>query len=51
LKLVEWPQKAAGALPSADLVIELHVLDDESRQVKLHAQTATGLALLRGSAP
>lgn len=51
LKLVEWPEKAAGALPSADLVIELQVLDDESRQVSLLAQTATGLALLRGSAP
>ncbi len=51
LKLVEWPEKAAGSLPSADLVIEIEVLDDESRQVRLHAQTATGLALLRGSAP
>ena len=51
LKLVEWPEKAAGSLPSADLVIEIEVLDDESRQVHLHAQTTTGIALLRGSAP
>jgi tRNA threonylcarbamoyladenosine biosynthesis protein TsaE len=51
LKLVEWPENAAGALPSADLVIEIETLDDESRQVNLRAQTATGLALLRGSAP
>ena len=51
LKLVEWPEKAAGSLPSADLVIEIEVLDDESRQVRLHAQTATGLALLEGCAP
>ena len=51
LKLVEWPEKAAGSLPSADLVIEIEVLDDESRQIHLHAQTATGLALLEGCAP
>jgi len=51
LKLVEWPEKAVGSLPPADLVIEIEALDDESRQVHLHAQTTTGLALLRGSAP
>jgi tRNA threonylcarbamoyladenosine biosynthesis protein TsaE len=51
LKLVEWPEKAAGSLPLADLVIEIETLADESRQVNLRAQTATGLALLRGSAP
>ncbi len=51
LKLVEWPEKAAGALPSADLVIEIEALDDESREVHLHAQTKTGIALLRSSAP
>ena len=51
LKLVEWPEKAAGALPMADLVIEIEALDDESRQVSLRAQTPTGLALMRGSAP
>jgi len=51
LKLVEWPEKAAGSLPRADLVIEIQVLDDESRQVRLHAQTTTGVALLEGCAP
>ncbi|MEI7537176.1 MAG: tRNA (adenosine(37)-N6)-threonylcarbamoyltransferase complex ATPase subunit type 1 TsaE [Comamonadaceae bacterium] len=51
LKLVEWPEKATGALPRADLVIEIEVLEDESRQVCLRAQTPTGLALLQGSAP
>ncbi len=51
LKLVEWPEKAAGSLPDPDLVIEIQVLDDESRQVRLHAQTTTGVALLEGCAP
>jgi tRNA threonylcarbamoyladenosine biosynthesis protein TsaE len=47
LKLAEWPEKAAGFIPRADLVIHLEVLEDESRQVTLTGQTPTGLALLR----
>lgn len=50
LKLAEWPQKAAGYLPRADLVIELEVLADESRQVTLRAQTGLGQTLLAGVA-
>ena len=46
LKLAEWPAKAAGCLPRADLVIHLEACDDEARQVTLSAQTPTGLALL-----
>ncbi|MDD5333973.1 MAG: tRNA (adenosine(37)-N6)-threonylcarbamoyltransferase complex ATPase subunit type 1 TsaE [Rhodoferax sp.] len=46
LKLAEWPEKAAGFIPGADLVIHLEVLQDESRQVTLTAQTDIGLALL-----
>ena len=46
LKLAEWPEKAAGFIPRADLVIHLHVLEDESRQIHLTAQTPTGQALL-----
>lgn len=48
LKLAEWPEKAAGLLPVADLAITLQVRPDESRQVTLKAQTAAGAALLRG---
>lgn len=48
LKLAEWPEKAKGHLPRADLVIELEVLADESRQVTLLAYTETGQALLAG---
>jgi tRNA threonylcarbamoyladenosine biosynthesis protein TsaE len=47
LKLAEWPEKAAGLLPQADLVIGLEVRPDESRRVTLTAQTAIGLALLQ----
>jgi tRNA threonylcarbamoyladenosine biosynthesis protein TsaE len=46
LKLAEWPEKAAGFIPRADLVIHLNMLEDESRQVNLTAQTPTGQALL-----
>lgn len=48
LKLAEWPQKAVGYLPQADLVIELEVLADESRQVSLIAHTELGQTLLAG---
>jgi tRNA threonylcarbamoyladenosine biosynthesis protein TsaE len=48
LKLAEWPQNAAGLLPRSDLVIELEVQSDESRDITLTAQTATGEVLLKG---
>jgi len=48
LKLAEWPEKAAGLLPVADLALTLRVLDDESRHLTLAAQTPAGAALLRG---
>jgi tRNA threonylcarbamoyladenosine biosynthesis protein TsaE len=46
LKLAEWPEKAAGFIPRADLVIQLEALDDDAREVRVTAQTATGRALL-----
>jgi tRNA threonylcarbamoyladenosine biosynthesis protein TsaE len=42
LKLMEWPDKVAGQLPPADLVIELHALDEDQRQVRMSAQTPAG---------
>ena len=51
LKLAEWPEKAAGFIPLADLVIHLNVLEDESRQVTLTAPTVIGQALLRAVSP
>lgn len=50
LKLAEWPEKAAGVLPPADLSITLEVQDDESRRVRLDGGTATGRALLEAVA-
>jgi tRNA threonylcarbamoyladenosine biosynthesis protein TsaE len=47
LKLAEWPDKAAGCLPPADLVVQLSVMDEQARQVTLSAQTALGVDLLR----
>ncbi len=51
LKLAEWPDKAAGFIPPADLVIQLEVLQDESRQVRLRAQTHSGRDLLQAVGP
>lgn len=48
LKLAEWPEKVAGLLPRADLVIRLEAQDDESRLITITTQTATGDALLQG---
>ena len=46
LKLAEWPDKATGFIPKADLIIELEAMDDDVREVVLTAQTPTGQALL-----
>ena len=46
LKLAEWPEKAAGALPAADLRITISPGDDEQRAVRLDAGSARGLELL-----
>ena len=42
----EWPDKAAGLLPVADLVIEIEPLDGDRRAVDLAAHTALGRGLL-----
>ena len=48
LKLAEWPEKAAGVLPPADLRLDIEPgLDDDARRVTVRARTATGVALLR----
>lgn len=51
LKLSEWSQNAAGYLPRADLVVELEVLADESRQVTLTAHSGLGQNLILGVDP
>ena len=47
LKLAEWPEKAAGLLPPADLVVRIEADPDETRHVTLLAQTPVGMELLQ----
>ncbi len=47
LKLAEWPEKAAGVLPVADLVLHIESQPDDSRVVTCTAPTPTGQALLK----
>lgn len=56
LKLIEWPERAAGLLPTSDLCIEIAMTDampgeatdqdDTRRQVTFQAGTPLGLTLL-----
>ena len=46
LKLAEWPDKAAGLLPTPDLVIAIDTTADEGRQAQFSAHTARGRGLL-----
>lgn len=46
LWLVEWPERGAGALPVADLGIELAV-DGHGRRVRLQARPGAGIQWLR----
>ena len=46
LKLAEWPENAAPNLPLADIVLQLEVMDDESRRATVTAQTPVGLNLM-----
>jgi tRNA threonylcarbamoyladenosine biosynthesis protein TsaE len=42
LKLVEWPDQAAGLLPQADLALQLDTIDEHQRRVSARACTAWG---------
>lgn len=46
LKLVEWPEKAAGCLPLPDLEFNIDTLDDDTRMFCIRALTPTGKRLL-----
>ena len=46
LKLCEWPQNAAGVMPTPDLELDIQVDDTEQRQVRVSALTARGQELL-----
>ena len=47
LKLAEWPQKAEGLLPAADLDIALQTQSETARSVTLTAHTPVGQALIQ----
>jgi tRNA threonylcarbamoyladenosine biosynthesis protein TsaE len=46
LKLCEWPQNAAGVMPTPDLELALEVDEDAQRLVTLNALTPRGQELL-----
>jgi tRNA threonylcarbamoyladenosine biosynthesis protein TsaE len=46
VKLIEWPDKAAGWLPQADVRVKLQV-EDSGREVECVAETEQGKALLK----
>jgi tRNA threonylcarbamoyladenosine biosynthesis protein TsaE len=48
LKLAEWPQKAEGLLPPADLDLAIRTEGDTARGITLRSGTALGTALLLG---
>ncbi len=48
LKLVEWPQHAAGVLPRPDLGIHIECGHDDTRTATLTAESARGAELLQG---
>ncbi len=48
LKLAEWPEKAAGVLPTPDMDIRIQVDTEGTRLVGLAARTALGRKLLQG---
>ncbi len=46
LKLIEWPEKAQGALPTPDVALHIAANADDSRSVKALAHTPLGQELL-----
>lgn len=46
LKLCEWPQNAAGVMPTPDLALDIQVDDDAQRHVTITALTPRGEGLL-----
>lgn len=46
LKLAEWPEHAAAALPLADLRLYIDPQPDDSRELRVEAGTPRGLELL-----
>ena len=47
LIIAEWPEKAAGLAPTADLAIHIEVTDEDQRQVLSQAHSPLGQALIQ----
>jgi len=47
LKLSEWPEKAAGVLPSPDLSLFIEAQPDDSRRVRVDAHSPSGVVVLK----
>jgi len=47
LKLAEWPEKAEGLLPEADLQIHIEPLEGDVRRARFDARSALGVALIQ----
>ncbi len=49
--LIEWPEKAQGLIPAADIIIMFEILSDGAfsggRNIKIHAATQTGFTCLK----
>jgi tRNA threonylcarbamoyladenosine biosynthesis protein TsaE len=45
--LVEWPEKAGGLLPTADLQFLIHITGADHRRVEIQAHTETGRRCLK----
>lgn len=48
--LVEWPEKAANAIPSADWEISMRIIDEAAREVEMTALSKFGQQCLRQAA-
>ena len=46
LRLVEWPEKAQGLLPTPALRLHIEPVDEHRRTITLHSLTPEGAALL-----
>jgi len=46
LKIAEWPERAAGLLPTPDLCLQIEPVDNDQRQVTVQAFTPLGRTLL-----
>jgi tRNA threonylcarbamoyladenosine biosynthesis protein TsaE len=49
--LIEWPDKAAGTLPSPDIIFQLSYLNEKQRTVKILPNSKNGQILIESLIP